>query len=77
MRPIVDGLQAEFEGQAAFAALNARDGAAGEAAFAQLGLIGHPAVVIFDAAGRERYRDYSVQPAEQVRAALTQAVAGP
>jgi hypothetical protein len=76
MQPIVSGLEAEFEGQVHFESFNARDGAQGETAFAALGLIGHPAVVIFDAAGRERYRDYSVQPAEQLRAALAQAVGG-
>ncbi len=70
MRPIVDGLQAEFDGRAAFVFLDARDGHTGQFAFDQLGLVGHPAVVLFDAAGRENYRSYGLLTAAEVRVGL-------
>jgi hypothetical protein len=73
MMPVVDRLQAEQGDQAAFVALNARDGGDGEAVFAALGLAGHPAIVIFDASGRETYRQYGVQTEADVRAALAAA----
>lgn len=74
MQPIVHGLQAEFEGRVAFEFLNARDGAGGQAAFTALGLSGHPALLVFDAAGREIYRGAGVQPAQSIRAALEAAL---
>lgn len=77
MQPIVHGLQAEFAGRVTFEFLNARDGAAGQAAFTALGLAGHPALLVFDAAGRETYRAMSVQPAQSLRAALELALTPP
>ena len=73
MMPVVDRLEAETGDRAAFVPLNARDGGDGEAVFAALGLVGHPAIVIFDASGRETYRQYGVQRATDVRAALAAA----
>lgn len=77
MRPIVNGLEAEFTERAAFEYFNARDSAAGQAAFDALGLVGHPAVLVFDAAGHEVYRSYGLMPANDVRAVLALAVADP
>jgi hypothetical protein len=73
MTPVVNRLEAEMREQAAFVSLNARDNGEGEAAFTALGLVGHPAVLIFDASGRETYRQYGVQRDEDVRAALAAA----
>ena len=38
--------------------LNAGDNADGQSAFEQLTLLGHPAIVIFNAEGREVYRGF-------------------
>lgn len=38
--------------------LNAGDNADGQSAFEQLTLLGHPAIVIFDADGQEVYRGF-------------------
>jgi hypothetical protein len=70
MTPVVGRLEAEENGRAAFVSLNARDGGVGEAAFTALGLAGHPAVLIFDAQGRETYRQYGVQSESDLRTAL-------
>ncbi len=56
MRPIVDELQAEFEGRVSVVYLNAFDRDQGEAAFAVLSLPGHPGSVIFNADGEEIFR---------------------
>jgi len=47
MRPIVDGLQEEYNEQMAFVYLNASDDADGQASFQSLGLPGHPSYVVF------------------------------
>jgi len=47
MRPIVDGLQEEYEEQIAFVYLNAGDDADGQAIFQSLALPGHPSYIIF------------------------------
>lgn len=56
MRPIVDGLQARYSDQITFVYLNAGDNGQGEAVFTALALRGHPGYVIFDAAGKEVFR---------------------
>lgn len=74
MQPIVNGLQETFGDRAAFASLDAADGAGGQAAYEHLALPGHPSVVIFDAAGRETYRGFGIIPADTLRAAVTVAL---
>jgi hypothetical protein len=54
----VDGLQAEFGDRIAFQYLNVN--AEGRLAFDQLGLRGHPGIVVFDASGQEVYRTFGV-----------------
>ena len=46
MSPIVDGLAAQYDGQVAFAILDARDGGSGQRAFEASGLPGHPGYVL-------------------------------
>ena len=55
--PIVNRLQ-ETYGEVEFVSLNAGDNAEGQSAFEQLTLLGHPAIVIFDADGQEVYRGF-------------------
>lgn len=60
MRPIVDGLQEEYDGQITFAYLNAKDGESGQAIFESLNLPGHPSYVIFTPDGTEQYRSFGI-----------------
>jgi hypothetical protein len=46
MRPIVDGLEAQYGEEVDFLYLNAEDGGAGQAAFTYYALRGHPSVLI-------------------------------
>ena len=50
MRPIVDGLEAEYD-TLDFFYLNAQDGGAGERAFDAYNLRGHPTVLLVDESG--------------------------
>jgi hypothetical protein len=70
MRPIVDRIQVEFEGQVAFQYHNAADGTAGQALFEALQLPGHPGALIYSANGDERYRGFGVVSENALRAAL-------
>jgi hypothetical protein len=60
----------DMGGSAEIVYLNAIDGDAGERAFAQLSLPGHPGFVVFDAEGRETYRAVGIVEADELRAAL-------
>ena len=70
MRPIVNGLETEFEGEVAFLYLNAADNGDGEQLFDQLVLRGHPGYVLFAADGIESYRSVGLPDAETLRAAI-------
>jgi hypothetical protein len=74
MRPIVDGLQADFADEVAFVYVNAADGATGQAAFERLQLLGHPAVVIFKPDGSESYRGFGIIKPETLREMLSKAL---
>lgn len=76
MRPIVDGLQEQYDGKVSFVYLNAFDGAEGEAAFRALSLLGHPSYVIFTADGVERFRKVGAV-AESALVEALEAVASP
>lgn len=52
------GLEEQFDTDIVFVWLNAADGAAGQAAYEQLTLPGHPSIVIFDATEEEAYRGF-------------------
>ena len=56
MQPIVNGLQDVYNDQVTFVSLDAGDDEEGEAIFNNLGLRGHPAVLIFMADGEEVFR---------------------
>jgi len=71
MRPIVDGLQADYDGEVAFVYVNAADGAKAQSAFEQLRLLGHPAVVIFLPDGSETYRGFGIIKAETLHERLS------
>lgn len=75
MRPIVDGLQAEFAEHVAFQYLNAGDGANGQQAFSQLNLPGHPAFVILQPDGTTLYRAFGIVQESDLRAAIQAALA--
>lgn len=77
MTPIVHGLSEEYDGRAAFRLLDARDGADGQRAFEALTLNGHPAMLVFDASGRETYRAFGVIEADALRAALDAVLTDP
>jgi hypothetical protein len=69
-QPIVNRLQEEFRSEVAFEYLNAVDEGIGQAAFEQLGLRGHPAVVIFNASGQEIYRSFGLVEEAPIREVL-------
>lgn len=75
MRPVVNGLEAEYGQQIAFVNLNAADRGQGQQAFESLALPGHPAFVIFDASGAEQFRTFGVVEESALRAALEDALA--
>ncbi|MBI5670784.1 MAG: hypothetical protein HZC41_22550 [Chloroflexi bacterium] len=60
MRPIVDGLQAEFGDRVSFVYFNASDGGDGQALYEQLALPGHPSYAIFTPDGTESYRGFGI-----------------
>lgn len=68
MEPIVNRLAVEYEEEVEVVSLNANTD--GEAEFRQLGLRGHPVIVIFDANSTEVYRGLGVQSEETLRDAL-------
>ena len=70
MTPIVNGLEDEFSDQIFFLRLNAADGAAGEAAFNQLSLPGHPSFVIFTPDSQEQERLFGVVDEAALRTAI-------
>lgn len=67
--PIVDGLEAEFEGQVAVMRLNFQE-AANAQLHAEYGLRGHPAFVVLDQDGQVTQRFFGPQRAETLRAAM-------
>ena len=52
MRPIVNGLEEQYQNQVDFLSLNALDGGQGEAAFRAYGLRGHPSTVVVAPGGQ-------------------------
>jgi thioredoxin-like negative regulator of GroEL len=69
MMPIVDGLEAEFEGRVPVLRLNAdKDGNA--QLLADYGLRGHPSFVVLDRNSEVSESFFGPQPAETLRRAL-------
>ena len=67
MRPIVDGLEAEYGGQIDFLILNAEDGKQGEAAFRAYGLRGHPTLVLVRPGGEVAWIRPGIIPADELK----------
>ena len=74
MQPIVNGLEEEFGTEFAFLQFSAQDGAEGEAYFQQLGLPGHPSIVIFTADGQRTYQGLGIVDDELLRQEIMQAL---
>lgn len=53
-------LEEQYSTDIAFEYLNALDDGIGEASFTQLALRGHPAILIFDAEGKEILRSFTI-----------------
>ena len=51
MRPIVDGLEAQYREEVDFLYLNAEDGSTGQAAFTYYVLRGHPSTLLAEPGG--------------------------
>jgi hypothetical protein len=72
MRPIVDGLEAEFAGQLEVVRLDAADPAILDIQ-AGYGQRGHPSFVVLDARGQVVFSAVGPQPPETLREALAAA----
>ena len=75
MMPIVDGLEAEFEGRVPVLRLNANEDANAQLQ-ADYGLRGHPAFVVLDRDSRISESYIGPQTAETVRDAMSNVSAG-
>jgi hypothetical protein len=71
MQPIVNGLQEEYDGRVAFVQIDAQS-ADGETLFRQLGLLGHPSILIYSTDGEPVYRGYGIIEAELLRQEVAQ-----
>ena len=71
MMPIVDGLEAHYEGQIAFRRIDANQGD-GPRLVREHSIPGHPTILIIDQAGRETHRLLGPQPAEDLDRILQQ-----
>ena len=72
MRPIVDGLQADFDDQVRFLRLDAAG--EGHAAFTAFGLRGHPAYVILDTGGKVLWQDVGVRARGRLESSIRQSL---
>jgi hypothetical protein len=70
MQPVVDRLEADYDGQVGVIRANAEDGGAGQAAFRDLRLPGHPSVIIIGADGSEVFRGFGILEESTLRTAL-------
>jgi len=74
MTPIVDGLESEFAGQASVLQLDANEADNGSLQ-QQLGMRGHPTIVVLDGNGRATQTFIGPQTAEVLHEALMAVVA--
>lgn len=72
MQSIVNGFKEEYGEQVAFIDLNAQDGADGERIFDQLGLRGHPSVILYSAGGQQTYQGIGILEEQQLRQEIIQ-----
>ena len=74
MQPIVNGLQEDYGNEITFVSLNAKDSEDGEALFQQLGLPGHPGIVIYTTDGEEVFRRFGIVDFDDLDNALIDAI---
>jgi hypothetical protein len=74
MKPIVDGLQADYGDRVAFLQLDAQN--EGREAFAAFKLRGHPSYVIIDVDGQVLWQNVGEQPGGRLEAAIQDALRG-
>lgn len=74
MSPIVHGLEEIYSADMAFLEVNAADGGKGESAFQQSRLPGHPAYLIVQPDGKERWRGFGEQNEERLELAIQDAL---
>ena len=77
MRPIVDGLEAQYGDQIDFLFLDAGDGSTGEEAFDYYALRGHPALLIVTPEGAISWQNVGVVDWEAVQEQIQIAVVDP
>lgn len=75
MRPIVDGLEAQYGEQVDFLYLDAGDGSTGEEAFDYYALRGHPALLIITPDGAISWQNVGVISRETVERQIQIALA--
>lgn len=73
MQPIVDGLEAEYEGQIEFRRINAST-EPGVAIYNFYGLRGHPGYVLLNPAGEILWQGLGEQPLGNIKTPLEEAV---
>jgi thioredoxin-like negative regulator of GroEL len=69
MTPIVDGVEAAYQGQLKVQRINANQGD-GPAIMKAYRIQGHPTLLIFDRDGHEAYRLIGPRPAEEIKELL-------
>ena len=74
MQPIVNGLQENYKEEITFVSLNALDNDKGQALFQQLGLPGHPSMVIYTPDGEEVFRRFGIVTLDDLDNALHEAL---
>lgn len=73
MRPIVDGLEAEYSHSVVFERINV-DTPEGFEIFRAYSLMGHPSFIILDETGNLQWKSVGEQPKETIEAALLTAL---
>lgn len=74
MRPIVNGLEEQYQAEVDFLSLNALDNSQGETAFASYALRGHPSTVIVRPSGQVSSVHFGVVSREELDQGLQKAL---
>jgi hypothetical protein len=76
MRPIVDGLEAQYGEEVDFLYLNAEDGGAGQAAFTYYALRGHPSTLLTAPGGEVVWQSVGVVEGTAIEQQIQSLVGG-
>jgi hypothetical protein len=76
MRPIVDGLEAQYKEEVDFLYLNAEDGGAGQAAFTYYALRGHPSTLLVAPGGEVVWQGVGVVEGTAIEQQIQSLVGG-